>query len=129
VKRFATPLMLAVATSASIALSIPLGALLGVPWGGLAAGLLGGGGACLYQLSRNRRPRHRGPYCKLCRDYGCPTPHQGRPAPNPFARPAGWVEPTYEPLTQYGPLRKYGEGQATRQPEAHPTTTDTTQEN
>jgi hypothetical protein len=73
VKRFATPLMLAVATSASIALSIPLGALLGVPWGGLTAGLLGGGAAFLYQL------------------------------------------------------RKYGEGQATGQPEAHPTTT--TEEN
>ena len=23
----------------------------------------------------------RGPYCKLCRDYGCGHPHTGRPAP------------------------------------------------
>ncbi len=23
----------------------------------------------------------RGPYCKLCRDYGCDHPHTGRPAP------------------------------------------------
>jgi hypothetical protein len=27
-----------------------------------------------------RRPRDRGPYCKLCWDYGCPTPHTGRQA-------------------------------------------------
>jgi hypothetical protein len=64
-----TPLMLAVAVSVSIAASIPLTPLLGVPWAGLAGGLIGGGAGAIYQAMRKEpakltaRPAQ---CCELC---------------------------------------------------------------
>lgn len=88
---------------------------------------------------RVRRRARRGPYCKLCQDYGCDHPHTGRPYAVPVHDPIALLDqlvltddPDPAGYTGYQllMLQRYTEGRATGQPEVHPSTdpTDTTKD-